>query len=343
MSAANKKRVRSTPTSMIGSRLIVVGRRAINWAIQQRIGGEIVEDLLEDYLRQRTHRRAASTIRGLNAAARDVLLLVGKVPIGEVNEDHCRTLLDKVARGEGNGAGGQMAANNALALLDSLLQRSIDSKLRLGPNPAQSVRRFDRNTRHRVLSAHERAALWSTWIEMESRRFSVSSLNVLRTLMLTGCRSAEIQRLAWTEVDEEHQVLRLETSKTGPRIVPVGRAAMQLICDQPRKTKWVFPSQTDLERPVPKVLTVFRRSCQIAGIDGAVVHTLRHSWATTAADLGVPIHQIQAVLGHSSIWMTDRYVHAAVRAALPAADRVAAEVLRHARGDDDDDERKDAT
>ena len=42
-----------------------------------------------------------------------------------------------------------------------------------------------------------------------------------------------------------------------------------------------------------------------AGVDGVVVHTLRHSAATAWLEAGVHIKAVVDLLGHSSIAMTD--------------------------------------
>jgi integrase len=60
-----------------------------------------------------------------------------------------------------------------------------------------------------------------------------------------------------------------------------------------------------------------------AGITGAGVHTLRHTYATTALLHGVPIHVVSRNLGHSSIAITaDIYGHLTDEASQAAADRV---------------------
>jgi integrase len=52
-------------------------------------------------------------------------------------------------------------------------------------------------------------------------------------------------------------------------------------------------------------------------------HTLRHSFASLAGDLGYSEPTIAALIGHKGHTMTSRYVHAADAVLLAAADAVA--------------------
>ena len=56
-------------------------------------------------------------------------------------------------------------------------------------------------------------------------------------------------------------------------------------------------------------------------------HTLRHSYASLAADLGYGESTIAAIIGHKGRTMTSRYVHAADAVLLAAADVVARKTL----------------
>jgi integrase len=55
---------------------------------------------------------------------------------------------------------------------------------------------------------------------------------------------------------------------------------------------------------------------------GVTLHTLRHSFATTANTLGCSEPTIAAMLGHSRGTITSRYVHVVDETLVAAADRV---------------------
>ena len=66
-------------------------------------------------------------------------------------------------------------------------------------------------------------------------------------------------------------------------------------------------------------------------------HTLRHSYASLASDMGFSELTIAALIGHAGNTITSRYVHSADTVLLDAADRVANETafrMGEARGAD---------
>jgi integrase len=56
-------------------------------------------------------------------------------------------------------------------------------------------------------------------------------------------------------------------------------------------------------------------------------HTLRHSYASTAADLGYGESTIAALVGHKGRSVTSRYVHSADALLLAAADAIADHIM----------------
>lgn len=67
------------------------------------------------------------------------------------------------------------------------------------------------------------------------------------------------------------------------------------------------------------------RLCSDAGLKDVTPHTLRHTFASVAGDLGFSELTIKALLGHAARGVTQRYVHID-KAVCMAADRVAGEI-----------------
>jgi hypothetical protein len=72
---------------------------------------------------------------------------------------------------------------------------------------------------------------------------------------------------------------------------------------------WVFCTKGGLR--VPSVRSSFWPACDTAGLSGFRFHDLRHTCGSWLMQAGVPAGHIAAVLGHSTIRMTERYAHVA--------------------------------
>jgi integrase len=70
----------------------------------------------------------------------------------------------------------------------------------------------------------------------------------------------------------------------------------------------------------------------VAELSGVSLHVLRHSFASTAGDLGYSEPTIAALLGHAVGSVTGRYIHHLDAVLLAAADRVAQNVLSYMTG-----------
>jgi integrase len=69
---------------------------------------------------------------------------------------------------------------------------------------------------------------------------------------------------------------------------------------------------------------LWARIAKLGGLpDGVTPHTLRHSFASLANDLGYSEPTIAALIGHRGHTITSRYIHTADPLLLAAADAVA--------------------
>ena len=164
---------------------------------------------------------------------------------------------------------------------------------------------------HRILDRHADASA-----------SEAQQVDIVRLLLLTGCRKGEILRLRREEVKGDR--LELADSKTGPRTVLLNAPAREIVERRMAEGTgtWVFPSVRDPSRPRSREPFLWYRVRREAGIEDVRLHDLRHTVASQAAMNGVPLPVVARLLGHSDIAMTMRYAHVGDREIEEAAERV---------------------
>ncbi|MEM8992211.1 MAG: site-specific integrase, partial [Pseudomonadota bacterium] len=149
------------------------------------------------------------------------------------------------------------------------------------------------------------------------------TITATRLLALTGCRRGEILGLKWSEVDFENSCLRLSDSKEGASTRPVGLPVIELL-EERRKViagEYVFPGTrgSDVFGSFPNQ---WHRIFDGGELPDFTAHILRHSFASTANDLGFTESTIAALVGHSSGSITSKYIHSLDSVLIMAADTV---------------------
>jgi Phage integrase family len=76
----------------------------------------------------------------------------------------------------------------------------------------------------------------------------------------------------------------------------------------------------------------WRRIREKASLHGLRIHDLRHSFASTAAGMGMSLPMIGKLLGHSQPATTARYAHLAADPVLTASDLVGNEIMAAMNG-----------
>ena len=247
--------------------------------------------------------------------ARRLLPAFGALRLDRIGRPHVESRFDAWSRKAPG------AANMALTLLRQIMTAAVAAG-HIQHNPARDVRPNPGRKMTRFLSAEEIAGLHRTLDRLVQERPSRrAQADIIRLLLLTGCRKSEILTLRWAEVDGD--VLRLAEAKTGPRTVWLSEAAQAAIARQPRTASaFVFPSPKDPARPQSRNLGLWRRARREAGIEDVRLHDLRHTVASQAVARGVPLPTVARMLGHAQPTMTLRYAHVGDREVEAAAERV---------------------
>ena len=143
--------------------------------------------------------------------------------------------------------------------------------------------------------------------------------NVVRLLLLTGARKGEARLARWCDIDRAKRIWTVPRSKNGrTRRIVLSTAAMSLLddcvlnCERlglgTDSTSYIFTN--------PRTLTAYDSFYAVwhliraaAELPDVRIHDLRHTYASVLINNGVSLYEVQTLLGHSSVQMTQRYAH----------------------------------
>ena len=142
---------------------------------------------------------------------------------------------------------------------------------------------------------------------------------VLSCCRYTAARISEALHLKWENVSpgfllipKRHTKKQMATREIPmhPRLWEELEAWRSRLEASPSKGDWLFPSQKDPSKPFPRrtVDAQLRIACKKLGLDGVSTHSFRRSALTAASSKGVPLRVIQAISGHSSLDILQRYL-----------------------------------
>src|SRR5215468_8592933 len=140
-----------------------------------------------------------------------------------------------------------------------------------------------------------------------------------------GLRAGEIVRLKDGDIDSAQMIIRIvQSNGRKDRHVMLPPELLVLLRQwwKVRPTRfdagvlgerWLFPGRWQGQHLTYRQLSrLFHESAAAAGITKRVsLHSLRHSFATDLLDRGIHIRYIQAILGHSKLDTTARYLRVA--------------------------------
>jgi len=220
--------------------------------------------------------------------------------------------------------GGEGVAARTMSTLHAVFEHAV----RLGKiesNPARGVRRLASTPRDRRLSRAEIEKLGKAMRIAERDGEHPTGLAAIRFFLMTGFRRMEGLALDRAWLNGEEGSIRFPDTKSGAQTRVIGRAAVNLLLAQ-RQTgsRYCFPADWG-EGHFVGVVRVLDRVCAMARLEDVTPHTLRHTFASLAGDLGFSELTIAALLGHSARGVTQRYIHIDEALRL-AADRVADEM-----------------
>jgi len=213
-----------------------------------------------------------------------------KLAIASIARANVAATLSVMAKNQG-----AVTANRARAALSAMFRWAIGEGL-CDNNPVTGTNRQTENGhRERSLSDSEVAKVWLTAPNNDYG-------NIVRLLILTGCRREEIGNMTWSELDLDARMLTIpkERTKNGmEHIVPLADAAISIIRDVKRRGNRDYVFGIARARGGYSGWSAGKRRLDKAvGFEDWRLHDLRRTVRTGLGKLGVQPHIAEAVLNH---------------------------------------------
>lgn len=142
------------------------------------------------------------------------------------------------------------------------------------------------------------------WFAEHSR---LPMADIMDFAILTAMRDSEIAGLRWNDYSPEtgtvlvRQRKHPRKKKTNDEVVPLLKAAVEIIERQPRGGELIFPFN-------PKtVSSIFPRACKATGVVDLRFHDLRHDGTSRLFEMGYQIQEVAMFTGHKDWKQLKRY------------------------------------
>ena len=286
-----------------------------------------LREFADEYLRRcEPHWKPSGRKTVRNYVKSRILPTFGKMPLDRIGPEDVAAWFDAASKDRPG------AANRAFEILRSMMFRAEEWGLRArGANPCLGIRKNPRNNVARFLDVDELARLGRALDAREARWPEAVAAN--RLLALTGCRRSEVLNLRWRDIGAD--AINLPDSKTGPRAVPLGKAARAHIDTLPGARDpdaFLFPRYAD-GRGAYSLVSCWRSVCADAGLGRLRLHDLPHTTAGQAVMSGENLPLVGKLLGHRRHRTTAGYAHLADRHLVEAAERIGAIIIEMMRLD----------
>lgn len=305
-----------------------------------------VAQLCDLYLREGCKSKKPSTVATDNGRIlRHVIPLIGHLPVRSVTRLDIQRFAKDVAlgktaaviktkkRGKARVTGGAGAASRTLGLLGGIFTFAIKHAGLIENNPVHGVEKHKDKKLNRFLSMSEIQSLGNALKILEEKGMNPVGIAAIRVLILTGCRRSEVLKLTWSEIDWSNSCLRLNDSKTGAKVVPIGSSAIAILSQIKHweGSKYVFPAMRGTGHYVGIQKDWNRVKTEAALLD-VRLHDLRRTFASTAALQGQSLITIGKLLGHIDPKTTQIYAHLTEATIQTAANSAAKEIWERLNG-----------
>lgn len=266
-----------------------------------------------------------ATIRAYSAAWNTRLgASLGSLPLDQIDAFAIET-----AWGQWSGA--WSTKNDSIALLSRLMKRALKARL-VSENPVPQIEIGREEKPDPVSRALEPAELAQLFFRVPVGGYR----RLLQGLAYSGIRFGEASGLIVRDVDLDNRVIHVRRASTldeggrqvtdskrpkshGVRAVPVLDQLVPVLAEAIRGKEdlaLVFPGPrggVQTSKNLARAIKWHSWRDEIrafpSGVNPLRFHDLRHTACTLYLRSGVPVHEVQLIMGHSSIQVTELYAH----------------------------------
>ena len=258
-------------------------------------------------------RLSISTQRHYESILKNHILPVfGKTLLKDINLEKANRLICTLKE-KGKEAKG---INDAISVLQGILNEAVNWQY-ISFNPIRALKPLKEQTKE--------FAYWSSAEVTQFLRanYRTTLYPYYLTALNTGMRRGELGGLKWDRVDLVSNRIHItrnynryglrESTKTGKkRAIPINPEVRKVLEQQWKlqRSEFVFCNVDGSPIDVQHLSRKFRKAQARAGFTTFIrFHDMRHTFASNFMMNGGNIYDLQKILGHSSLEMTQRYVH----------------------------------
>ena len=229
----------------------------------------------------------------------NILPIIGHIPVADLKRADVKALI--LAKAETT----PVMANRIKSLVHTVLNYGIDEEL-LDANPAARIKLPAEKPRDRYLSEKEIKRFWRG---LDLTGLSPQIRRILKLLLVTGQRRAEVALMSWDELDFEKATWEIAAGRTkGGRAtrVPLSPLALELIGAPDGASDYVFHHRGGVPVKLNSVSIGMHRELPALGLADkpATVHDLRRTFASQLAELDIDRLTISKLLNHAEQGVT---------------------------------------
>lgn len=230
---------------------------------------------------------------------------VGKAKSTEVSLDDLKSFMDKLSKEDYTPKSISRKTNSTKTFFKFLKTSNLVSQ-----DPAEQLEhpKFE-NKPPRILTRLEYRAL------RDSARTDLRMLAIIELLLQTGIRIGELAKLRIEDatLTEPYSLHVPPFEDTNERDIPLNKPAAEAIIKyleiRPKSPSHaLFITKTGKPLLIRNIRTAIDRYFRIAGIKGAKVNDLRHTWVAHQLQAGTSLLIVSRLAGHKRLSTTERYL-----------------------------------